>query len=296
MLLSVLVLYACNNEITQGTGTLTLSITDAPVDSAENVFVEFTGVVIQPAEGERIDIDFTEPMTIDLLALQNGLRATLLNRLDLDTGNYSWIRLKVNAEADGVMDSFIRIDGADYELYVPSGSNTGLKINTNFHVGNDQLLDYTIDFDLRKSVHQPNGQIGPSGEPVYFLRPTLRLVETDISGAISGLVDPLIFEEMTCSDPELGYGVYLYEGDVNPDDIDGIDPDPVSTATVTLNASSEYVYTLSYLMPGNYTIAVTCTADLDEPDVDNAIVFVGDTMVSVATGVTTPHDFVPAAP
>lgn len=293
VLFSLGFLFGCKGETTQGSGAFVLSITDAPVDSAEQVLVQFTGVEIQPADGDRITVNYPNPKSINLLALQGGLRATLIEQLTLDEGSYSWIRLKVNAEADGIMDSYIRIGGADYELRVPGGSQTGLKLNTPFHVAGGQIVDFTIDFDLRKSVHQPNGQ-NFMGAPVYYLRPTLRLIDTNESGVITGKIDPLVFNGLSCSAPDVGYGVYLYKGSVTPDDVDGSNPDPESTAAVTLNASSDYVYTLPFIMPGNYTIAATCTADLDEPDMDDAgMVFVGASAVSVSAGMTTQHDFNP---
>lgn len=294
ILMSVLVLglVACGGETGSGTdtGTLALSITDAPVDGADQVIVEFAGVTIQGESG-RIDIDYASPKTIDLLALQGGLRESLLERLELDAGRYSWIRLKVNA-IEGVRDSYIVIEGKEYELHIPSGAQTGLKLITSFNVVENEVLDLTIDFDLRKSVHQPVGQTDLNDNPIYFLRPTLRLVETSASGTISGTVDPQLFiiTEQTCSAQETGYAVYLYEGDVIPDDIDGIAPDPVTTTMVT--ASNGYAYALTFVEPGDYTIAATCVADLDAPDTDDpAVTFVGTALVSVTAGTTINHDF-----
>lgn len=296
VLVSVVWLFACKGENSGSSGTLSLSITDAPVDYAEQVVVQFTGAEIKSANGESIQVDYSNPKSINLLALQGGLRATLIEQLDLDVGTYPWIRLKVNAEADGIMDSYIRINGADYELRIPSGSNNGLKLNTPFRVGDGELVDFTIDFDLRASVQQPRGQVGPSGDPVYYLRPTLRLIDTNESGVIRGIVDPLVFDSLTCSAPDVGYGVYLFGGSMTPDDIDGVQPDPTRTTKVSLNASSEYVYTLSFIMPGDYTIAATCTADVDEPDMNDVIEFVGVAPVTVTAGASTPHDFIPAVP
>lgn len=80
ILMSALLLAACAGESGNRTGTLALSITDAPVDGADQVVVEFTGVTIQGDSG-RTDIDYVSPMAIDLLALQGGLREPLLERL-----------------------------------------------------------------------------------------------------------------------------------------------------------------------------------------------------------------------
>lgn len=62
-----------------GAGSLSVSVTDAPVDGASNVFVEFTGVELKPHSGQQFSIDFTEPKQIDLLALQGGQRMALLD-------------------------------------------------------------------------------------------------------------------------------------------------------------------------------------------------------------------------
>lgn len=299
VLMSVALLFGCKGEqIGPGSGSLVLSITDAPVDTAEQVVVEFSGVEIQPENGDRIQITYANPKTINLLALQGGLRATLIENLTLDVGGYSWIRLKVNA-VEGDRDSYIVIGGNEFELHIPSGAQTGLKLNTPFHVNDGEILDFTIDFDLRKSVHQPVGQKDAGGNPIYYLRPTLRLLQTKSTGTISGVVNTQIFsDELNCSANEAGYAVYLFQGNVTPDDMDGIAPDPITTAMVT--AGNSYAYTLAYLEPGVYTIAATCMADLDAPDTDDneatdvpPVTFVHAATVNVSAGVTTPYDLLP---
>lgn len=279
-------------------GSLTLGVTDSPVDEAEHVWIQFTGTEINPEQGDLISIVYDAPKQIDLLALQGGLRDLLLEDLELDPGVYNWIRLQVDATADGIMDSYIVVDGVSYELEVSSGEQSGLKLNRPIEILDALASDFTVDFDLRKSVHQPRGRTGPSGDPVYKLRPTLRLVETEATGNILGTIDPAIFTGLECSMPEDGYAVYAYSGsDIVPDDIDDLAPEPVATSGVTLNNLSQYAYNIAYLSAGDYTIAATCHADLDEPDEDNPnVVFVGAGNVSVLAGVETVFDFVPQLP
>src|SRR3981189_1827661 len=50
-----------------GMGQMTLSVGDAPVDGAQKVVVEFTGVELVPNSGNPLDITFASPKTIDLL-------------------------------------------------------------------------------------------------------------------------------------------------------------------------------------------------------------------------------------
>ena len=284
-----------------GMGSLTLGITDAAVDEAESVVVEFTGVEIQPSEGDRISIDYVDargdsaPKQIDLLNLQGGIRDLLLDGQVLPAGSYQWIRLKVNAESDAIYDSYITIDGVQYELLVPSGSQSGLKLNRPFSIDADAAIDLTIDFDLRKSVNLPKGRTNPSGIPLYRLKPVLRLVETPAAGSIGGTVDSGLFAGHNCdSDPLNGYAVYLFEGGgVTPDDIDGLEADPLTTAKVSLNADSEYEYRLAYIPPGSYTIAATCSGNLDdaEENDDANVLFAGRADLTISPGQQIVHDF-----
>jgi hypothetical protein len=268
------------------TGTLTVGITDAPVDNAEQVIVEVTSLELHSEGGDQLTYSFQPAKSIDLLSLQGGLREKLLDGEQLPAGSYTWMRLGVHADFDGVMDSYIETGGAMTELRIPSGAETGLKINTPFNIVATQLNDLTIDFDLRKSIHQPAGQ------PGYILRPTLRLVRTSSAGNIVGTVDPTLLAAPGCSTGTNGDAVYVFAGPgTTPDDIDGKDPEPVTTATVAPDATGTYMYRAAYLEPGQYTIALTCQADLDEPDQDDPVVFEPTATVTVTAGTDSAHDF-----
>ncbi len=284
-----------------GTGSVTVGVTDAPVDGASSVVVQFTGVEIQPASGERKIYTYKDdagnpaPKTLDLLDLQNGLRDLLLDGEQLPAGQYNWIRLLVTAKADGVYDSYITINDNQYELSIPSGDESGLKLNRPFTVLEDQTTDLTIDFDLRKSVHLPM-----NGDSVYVLRPTLRLVDTAAAGSVAGTIDPTVFSSQTCSSiqpPEAGYAVYVFQGPgVTPDDVDGNSPEPVTTAKVTYDGNA-YTYKAAFLEAGDYTVAATCQADLDDPALDDAdVTFVGAANVTITAGAETAHNFIAPTP
>ena len=227
-----------------GTGKLTLSITDAAVDNAEHVYVQFHGIELQGA-GTRTVLYYCQdatdagntvvsnttcttpaaPKKIDLLAMHSGLSDTLLNGYVLPAGQYNWIRLMV--DTDAMLDSYIVVmGGASHELTIPSGSESGLKLNRGFVVPSGGSADFTIDFDLRKSIHV-------TGMGEYMLRPTLRLADNTLAGAITGSVATSAIPS-GCTP-----AVYVFAGSgVTPDDIDGIAPDPVTTATVKLDIKS----------------------------------------------------------
>ena len=95
-------LAACNSDDDGSTGRISVAITDAPVDFADAVVVQFTGVELKPKEGAAFSRDFTAPKTLDLLAFQNGERAMLLDDEEVPAGEYLWMRLKVLADPDFV--------------------------------------------------------------------------------------------------------------------------------------------------------------------------------------------------
>jgi len=271
------------------TGSFSLSVTDAAVDSANQVVVEFSGVAIQPADGETIEFNFDEPKSIDLLALQGSASESLLSDEEVPTGDYEWIRLDVNAENDGVTDSFLELsDGTMVELWVPSGSETGLKLNSGFTVTASGSTDFTIDFDLRKSVVlPPNNAVGGA-----ILKPALRLVDNTSVGAIAGSVDGELITEL-CADPATNTGaVYVFAGadatvtDVRPND----ETDPVTTALVT-DESGSFAYEAGFLSEGDYTLAYTCDAAEDAPEAEDSLTFVGQTNASVEADSTTEVNF-----
>ena len=73
-------------------GRLTLKITDAPVDDATEVVIVFTGIELQPANGDPITISLPTPRSIDLLQFRNGVATNLVEGVAVPAGNYSWLR------------------------------------------------------------------------------------------------------------------------------------------------------------------------------------------------------------
>jgi len=271
-------------------GTISISITDAAVDSAQEVWVQFTGVTIQPSNGDAIEFTFDSVKNIDLLSLQGTLSTDLIDDEVILPGNYDWIRLHVNANYDSVLDSYIRLDdGSAHELNIPSGSQTGLKINTSFELLATEELNLMIDFDLRKSVVLSAGK--------YKLRPTLRMVNLDETNSVTGTIDSSFLTGINCSDadPATGNSVYIFEGnDIVADDMDKQNPEPLSSARVELNSSTgNYEYIIGFIPAGNYTVAFTCQADLDDPSSNDNIIFSLTENVTVVADKTDDNEISP---
>lgn len=274
-------LSACGGGGGSGSGALTLGVTDAPIDDADRVVVNVSGIELQTRGGERLSFPYGDPTVpdsqqIDLLALQGGVRKLLLDGTQVPAGDYAWMRLQLvpGSQEGYVLDK----TGGQHPLRIPSGAESGLKLNTPFSIAEGSSNDYTLDFDLRRSVSAATG-----GE--YRLRPTLRLVRTEATATVSGQVAGTLLSGAQCG---TAAAVYAFEGaGVTPDDIDGNAPDPVASAAVGQDAT----YTLAFLPAGTYTLAFTCQADADQPEQDDAIVFDKALEVSLAAGEDLSQDF-----
>jgi hypothetical protein len=314
---TVAVLAACGgDDDKQKTGTLMLGITDAPVDYAAEVVVQFSGVELKPAGGAPMSFEFTPAKTFNLLELTGTERAMLLDGVEIPAGNYEWVRLMVDADPNVAGDSYLvlEVGGEQCEIGVPSGDEVGLRLVRGFTVAAGSITDFTIDFDLRKSVVAPPGQqtvVDTCGNQAYRLKPVLRMVNNLQVGSISGTVAPgLIAAEcpVDLSTPYPG-NVYLFgpvattdpDDAILVDDYDGVEADPngddaIASAIVDSNTGN---YTIGFVAPGKYKVAYTC--DLEDVMVDADAVTNPEetvdftppdgTVVTVVSGVVADVDF-----
>lgn len=252
------------------TGLLSVGISDGPVHNAQRVCIEFSDIEFKQAgSGETTVLTFAAPQKIDLLQFQGANAAPLVTSETLPAGDYEWMRLGVNAVrganggmgetdpalCDGEASYIVMDDGTVNNLYVPSGENTGLKLVSGYTVPANDLVSLTLEFDLAKSVTAPPGQ-----SPDVKLRPTIRLVNNNEVGTLTGEVAAEFFEADACE-----AAVYVFNPDVTPngieDDVD--DPlDPIATAMVAaedqMDGSIQYRYTVGFLLTGSYKAAFTC--------------------------------------
>ncbi|MCP1727743.1 hypothetical protein J2T60_001743 [Natronospira proteinivora] len=263
--------------------SLTLSLTDAPVDEAEAVVVRFTGVELQHSGEGRVVFEFDEPREIDLLALQGEAHEVILDDESLPAGEYQWIQLNVEAQR-GVEDSYIETsDGGIHSLYVPSGAQSGLRLVSGFTLSANDVADFTIDFDLRKSVHRPGGAFND-----YFLRPALRLVDNTEVGTLAGSVSASWAGDEACTP-----AVYVYEGHGAETGSEGSDNAPVTSSGVAMNEDGIFLFEIGFLLVGDYTAAFTCEADEDDPEEANDIEFLQVQDTAIEVGETTEIRFEP---
>jgi len=266
-----------DSNLPPNSASLSIGLTDGPVEEASEVVVTFTSIELQGPEKRTINFD--SPKVINLLDYQGEQRILLLDDLNLASGEYQWIRLGVKED-----DSYIVINGSQFPLEIPSGAQTGLKLNNGFTLATGSTNDFTIDFDLRKSVIK-------TGAGDYKLKPTLRLVNNLQANTIEGTVLEDLITDLDCNNGDnndMGNTVYLFSGEnATVQDLQDNDNDPLTTATVTYDElADEYQFTVGFVPLGNYTITFTCDAVLDIADEDNSaeVDFIGIENVTVTEG------------
>lgn len=263
-------------------GSLTMNLTDAPVDSLQSVVVTITGVTLKPKKGEAKTVSFSEQKVINMLDLQNGTVETLLDDYKLEAGTYEWVRLELSTE-DGAL--YVEDDmGGLVGLTVPSGFQTGLKLNHEFVIPQGGDASFTIDFDLRKSVVKPEGQDD------YFLKPSLRLVDNASVGKLEGDVSSSLIQTHCTNSGNFAGLVYVFSGsDVAPDDYDELSVEAIAAGKVAIGENGLYEFTVPFISAGNYTVAYSC--DPDDSAVSETLNFIQTQNALISTNSTTQLHF-----
>lgn len=257
-LLAAAGLSACN-------GSVTVNLTDTPVDSATSVVVDFTGIELHNTNGNTVTINFPQARQIDLLQLRNGVTAALAQNASVPTGTYDWMQLEVLATQDTQGQSSITlVNGTQYPLYIPSGSQTGLKLTTPFTVSQSGTTQLIIEFDLRQSVtaKSTDGQN-------YLLVPALRLENQSQVGTINATVDLAALTAQQLGSgaqiTQCNGGLFVFSGSsVTPQNGGGaslVDFQPVLDS----GGASQVTVSIPDVAKGSYTVAATCHYDLYDP-------------------------------
>lgn len=256
-------------------GVLTLKMAGVPLDTAEHLYVQVSGVEVNGGNGNVTTA--IGPRRIDLMSLGGSQVEPLFNDLSLPAGHYNGLRLMVDSGAP--RDTYIVVQGgAEHELTISSGDQSRLQVDNGFDVSANGRTDLTLVLDLRRSV-----RLNGTGD--YRLTPHLRLVNNANVGFIAGTVHPTLVPG-GCSP-----AVYVFSGSVTPDDIDGNSVEPISTAVVKLDGGGTYRYRASFLEPGRYTVSYTCRAAQDRPDGGDSLNFSGTVGVAVSNQAETTHNF-----
>ncbi|MBW2253705.1 MAG: DUF4382 domain-containing protein, partial [Deltaproteobacteria bacterium] len=100
-------------------GTLRVLIHDDPTDDVDEVWVQFDEVSAHSVDDGWLVVSEVLD-SVDLLLLQDGV-VDELGLANLPVGDYDQIRLHID-------DAWVVADGANHELSIPSGDQSGIKI------------------------------------------------------------------------------------------------------------------------------------------------------------------------
>lgn len=225
------------------TGTLKVLITDKayPFEYISEAIV--TVVRVEVRQGGVQDEDESSFVTVfedstgkafNLIELQNG-ETDLLASAEVPVGTYTQLRLIISSGQ-------VKLTNEEtFDLTVPSGYTSGIKLNATFEVAEGQITELLMDFDLSRAFDViPGGAIGNVDEIREFrfspsLHGAIRLVQIAETGRISGMV-----VAADTSSPIASAVVTAY---------DATDTEVTTTAT-----DDNGVYLLSGLPAGTYKV------------------------------------------
>jgi hypothetical protein len=154
------------NDTLKPMGKIEIKMTDAPID-LEAVNIDLKSILLHYAqEADSMDgwlaIETNEGV-YNLLELQNG-NDTLIAYEEIPAGKITQLRFVLGENNTVVTNTFDTV-----KLKVPSGMESGIKININKELYEDAGLELLLDFDAELSVTM-NG----AGE--YILNPVIKLL------------------------------------------------------------------------------------------------------------------------
>lgn len=143
---------------------LNIRLTDAPV-SFDEVNIDLQKVVVKgPGGTDTVDLN-TNAGIYNLLDYQGGLDTLIANAV-ISMDDIRQIRL-ILGDSNTVV-----VNGETHDLIIPSGIQSGIKINLCLDLTGTAVYDLLLDFDAAESIHQ-------TGNGKYIMQPVIRVMNPD---------------------------------------------------------------------------------------------------------------------
>ena len=155
---------SCNKE--KFSGRATARMTDNPALYLQvNVDVREFQVHYDDEDSASWLVFDTKAGVYNLIDLTGGVTVVLAEEAELPVGKITQMRLLL-----GTNNSIMLTDSSTFALEVPSGQQSGFKINVNEEIEEDQEYEFLIDFDASQSIVV-------TGNGKYQLKPVIKLVK-----------------------------------------------------------------------------------------------------------------------
>ncbi len=258
-------------------GTVAVDLTVSGADVFDVASLPIDGIEFRNVSGGTAALRFSNSRKLNLLDARDGQAVGLVSDDRLPENTYDGVRLLLSSGDVADSARFQRIDGESAPVTLGAGSYAPIDLK----VRQDDSYSVLLTLELPFSV----SLVRAAGDQLF--RPALRAAESDLAASVSGTVDDSLAEASGCSDDDGGRAVYAF-----PDQTDVFDDyntasgslfQPVAAAAVKRSGSG-YRYELRGLAAGQYVLALTCQAHLDNPLTPDALSFVEPTTVSLKDG------------
>jgi hypothetical protein len=270
--------FDCDNENNDSNpASLTLGLSDSLPEDLKQVVIEVdtitfrrTGLADVVVDTFTIDSVEVPSFQVDLLKYQGVGQFLVIKNLELATGTYSSVTMKILV--GGINQSYVEEDNGTFkEITVTSGVLTlpGIQLSSG-------TQKFTVEFSLTQAL-----QLQTSG--AYLLASNGIRIENNLTDAIlTGQVDSALFDTVSpCNektDPQVGNRIYLYSGiglsrdilaDVfTTDSTTTVPADalaPFAVASMAENSlTGNWEYSFGFLPSGDYTLAFACNTATDD--------------------------------
>ena len=145
--------------------------------------IDSTDTNIETDKGKPFVVLMENEVQVNLLELTNGVTKTLVDT-DVPVGTYDLIRVYVK----GI--NVVLTNGLSYDLKVPSGSQSGIKIfiKPGLAVSGGLSSDLLLDFDVSKSFVAKGGGQNITG---FNFKPVIKASNISTAGTLMGMISEI---------------------------------------------------------------------------------------------------------
>ncbi len=184
-------------------GKISVKLTDAPfpydyIDEANVTIYKIDARLKNLDESEGIEDEsnfevlYEGEQKVNLLTLTNGVTMAM-GEAEVPVGSYDLVRVYIKE------GSVVLQDGTTFDLMVPSGNQTGIKVFVNpaIEVVSSLSSDLLLDFDVSKSFIPKGNTESMSGITGFNFTPVIRGSNMSMAGSLTGRVTTLVDDVVT---------------------------------------------------------------------------------------------------